>query len=140
MVKASWIIITIVAVLTLAAGLGSLGVAYFGKDDQFGQGGVKLSDVAKERPELTAAVRSRRATSAVYAVGWATFLLFVTLTPYRRGEKWAWWAILTATVVPGALSALRIPLIGTQLGVAPALAQAGAVVLGLLLDVRRLKG
>ena len=139
MVKASWILITIVAVLTLAAGVASTSVAYFGKDDEFGQGGAKLSEVAKERPELATAVRSRRATSAVYAVGWATFLLFVTLGPYRRGEKWAWWAILTATVVPAALSALRVPLLGTWLGVGPALTQAGVIVLGLLLDVRRLK-
>lgn len=136
---ASWVLVTVAAVLTLLASLASFGVTYGGARDEFGVGGPTVSDVASWNPEVATAIRARRATASAYSTGWSLLLLFVALVPYRGGERWAWWAILAASVVPALLSLLRVPLLGTTLGVAPALVQAGVVVLGLLLDVGRLR-
>ena len=135
----SWVLIAVVAVLTLLLSLVSFRVAYSDARDEFGVGGATVSDVASWNAEVATAVRARRATASAYATGWAILLLVVTLVPYRRGEKWAWWAILAAGVVPAALTLLRVPLLGTNLGAGTALAQAGVVLLGLLLDVARLR-
>ena len=136
----SWAVVALVAVLTLLLSLVSFGTAYTEGPDEFGIGGPKLSDVASWNPDVATAIRARRATASAYATAWSLLLLFVTLVPYRRGERWAWWAILAATVVPLALTLLRVPMLGTNLGVGTALTQAGVVVVGLLLDVRRLRG
>jgi len=135
----SWVLVALAAVLTLLASLVSFGVAYGGTRDEFGVGGPTLSDIASWKPEVATAIRARRATASAYATGWSTLLLIVTLVPYRRGEKWAWWAILAASVIPAVLTLLRVPLLGTSLGVGAALLQTGVVVLGLLLDVGRLR-
>jgi|MudIll2142460700_1097286.scaffolds.fasta_scaffold201338_2 uncharacterized membrane protein len=135
----SWALIALAAVLTLLASLVSFGVAYREARDEFGVGGPTLSDVASWKPEVATAIRARRATASAYATGWSLLLLIVTLIPYRRGERWAWWAILCATVVPLGLTLLRVPLLGTRLGAATALIQAGVIVVGLLFDVGRLK-
>lgn len=136
---ASWVLVTAVAALTLLASLASFGVAYGGARDEFGVGGPTLSEVASWNPGVATAIRARRATASAYATGWSLLLLIVALVPYRRGERWAWWAILAASVIPAALTLLRVPLLGTHLGVGAALIQTGIVVLGLLLDVGRLR-
>ena len=48
-------------------------------------------------------------------------------------------ALLVAGLTQFVLVLLRIPILGTQLGVAPAAEQAVLLVVGLLLDVGRLK-
>lgn len=136
----SWALIALVAVLTLLLSLVSFGTAYTKGPDEFGVGGPKLSDVESWNADVATAIRARRATASAYAAGWSLLLLIVTLVPYRRGERWAWWAILAATAIPLALTLLRVPMLGTNLGAATALVQAGVLVLGLLLDVRRLRG
>jgi hypothetical protein len=136
----SWALVALVAGLTLLASLASFRVAYSGARDEFGVGGPTLSDIASWKPEVATGIRARRATASAYATGWSLLLLIVATIPYRRGESWAWWAILAASVIPAVLTLLRIPLLGTRLGVGAALMQTGVVVLGLLLDVGRLRG
>ena len=61
------------------------------------------------------------------------------LGPYRRGDGWAWKALLVAGLTQFVLVLLRIPILGTQLGASLAETQFGVLVVGLLLDVGRLK-
>jgi hypothetical protein len=61
------------------------------------------------------ALRSRRSTAAAYSAGFATLFLLITVGPYRRGEVWAWWALLVGMLVPSLLILLRVPLLGTGL-------------------------
>jgi hypothetical protein len=136
---ASWVVLTIVGALSLLASLGSAWIAYSGGRDEFGIGGPTVADVEAWRPEVALAVRARRGTAAAYASAFLVLYLSVVLGPYRRGETWAWWAVLASTLTLVALTALRVPLLGTTLGVAAALWQLGLVVVGLLLDVRRLR-
>lgn len=58
----------------------------------------------------------------------------------RRGAAWLnVGAAPRRTHAVGARPALRIPILGTQLGVAPAAELVGLLVVGLLLDIGRLK-
>ena len=134
----SWVILVIVGALMLLGSLASLGRAYISAEDQIGA--ASLAELSAGRPELAAAVRARRATAAAYAAGFATLFLAITLGPYRRGDVWAWWALLAGTLVVSLLILLRIPFLGTRLGAPAALIQLVVVGLGLALGAGRLKG
>jgi hypothetical protein len=149
MKTASWIILVVVGALTLLGSLSSVGIAYFSVvEDRIGP--ASLTELAAGRPEVATAVRARRATAAAYGAGFATFFLAITLGPYRRGDVWAWWALLAGTLVVSVLILLRVPFLGINLG-APtavtgagtaisALVQLGVVGLALALGAGRLRG
>ena len=148
MKTASWIILLVVGSLTLLGSLGSLGLAYGSDRDQIGP--ASLTELSVGRPEVETAVRARRATAAAYGAGFATLFLAITFGPYRRGDVWAWWALLAGMLVVSVLILLRIPLLGIRLGASPAttgagtaistLVQLGVVGFGLALGAGRLGG
>lgn len=149
MKTASWIILVVVGTLTLLGSLFSVGIAYASRtEDRIGP--ATLAELSVGRPEVATAVRARRATAAAYGAGFATLFLAIALGPYRRGDVWAWWALLAGTLVVAVLILLRVPLLGINLG-APAavtgagtalstLVQLGVVGLGLALGAGRLRG
>ena len=149
MKTASWIILVVVGTLTLLGSLFSLAIAYGSVvEDKIGP--ATLTELAAGRPEVATAVRARRATAAAYGAGFAALFLAITLGPYRRGDVWAWWALLAGTLVVSVLILLRVPFLGINLGAPTAVTGAGtalstlvqlAVVgLGLALGRGRLKG
>src|SRR5512146_2025546 len=97
MKTASWIILVVVGALMLIGSLVSLGIAYGTARDQIGP--ASLAELSVGRPEVATAVRARRATAAAYGAGFATLFLAITFGPYRRGEVWAWWALLGGTLI-----------------------------------------
>jgi len=113
MKTASWILLALAGALTLLLSLVSVGRAYGTYRDQIGP--ASLSDLSAGRPEVETAVRSRRATAAAYGAGFGMLFLLVAVGPYRRGEVWAWWALLVGMLVVSVLILLRIPLLGTGL-------------------------
>src|SRR5207237_6678205 len=125
MKRASWIVLVVAASLTLFASLASLSNAYFGRQDRLG--GVTLEELSAGHTEVSNAVHARRATAASYAAGFAVLLLAITLGPYRRGDRWAWWAILAGTLTETLLSLARVPMLGMWSGTVPALIQLGVV-------------
>jgi hypothetical protein len=134
---ASWVLLAVVGGLNLLASLGSSWVAYQAGQDQIGP--VSLSDLAGGRPEVATAIRARRGTAAAWAAGFATLFLMIVLGPYRRGDVWAWWALLTGALVVALILLARVPFLGTRGGgAASGTILITAVVVGLLLDVRRL--
>jgi hypothetical protein len=138
--KASWIILLVLAVLMLGLSVVSASVAYRADArDEFGVGGPTIADVAAWNPEVAIAMRARRGTASAYSAAFATLLLFLVLVPYRRGERWAWWAVLGSLLVFCAVALARVPALGTRLGVPPALTILAVAVVALLLDARRLK-
>lgn len=142
MKTASWVLLAVGTVLVLLGSLASVGVAYFAAPtvDQIVPGtSVQKLGADAGNPELTTALRARRGTAAAYAVGYGVLLLFIVLVPYRRGDVWAWWAVLAGALTVFLLYALRIPTLGTKQGVGvPAAVQLGVMALGLLLDAKRL--
>ena len=53
--------------------------------------GMSLSELEASFPEATELVRFLFGTIGVLKTSWALLVLAITLTGYRRGEKWAWY-------------------------------------------------
>ena len=138
MKKASWILLTILGIAITFFSLISAVHAYW-TDDDYRVGPLKVSEVAPADPRVATALRAIRGTSAAFGAAYGALFLAVVLGPYRRGEVWAWKALLIAGLTQGALVLLRIPILGTQLGVSAAVTPIVLLLTGLLLDVSRLK-
>ena len=139
MKKTSWILLTIVGALTLVGSFASAVLAYRAS---YPIGGTPVEEVAAGRPDILTALRGVRGTSAAYGAGFAVLFLATGLGPYRRGETGAWWALFLATLAVVLFIVARVPLLGIPLGSGgsgPALVLGGVVLLGLLLDVSRLR-
>ena len=138
MKKASWILLTVLGVAITLFSLVSAVHAYWTSDD-YGIGGLRVSKVAAGDAGVASALRGIRGTSAAYGAGFGVLFLAIALGPYRRGDVWAWKALLAAGLTQCLLVLLRIPILGTQLGASAAVTTIVVLVVGLLLDVERLK-
>ena len=139
MKKASWILLTVLGVAITFFSLVSAVHAYW-KDDDYGIGDSKVSRVAGGDAGVATALRGIRGTSAAFGAAYGVLFLAVVLGPYRRGDVWAWKALLVAGLTQCVLVLLRIPILGTQLGVSAAETSVVLLVVGLLLDVGRMRG
>jgi hypothetical protein len=138
MKKASWIVLAVAGTAFILISLVSAIHAY-NRSDDYGIGGVRVSKVAAGREEVATALRGIRATSAAFAAAYGVLYLAIVLTPYRRGDAWAWWALFAGSATVLAIALLRIPFLDTTLGVSAGATQFTLTMVGLLLDVRRLK-
>lgn len=138
MKKASWILLTILGVAITFFSLVSAVHAYW-TDDDYRVGPLRVSEVAPADPRVAAALRGIRGTSAAFGAAYGVLFLAIVLGPYRRGDVWAWKALLVAGLTQSALVLLRIPILGTQLGVSAAVTPVVLLLTGLLLDVARLR-
>jgi len=144
MKTASWVLLAFAGVATLVLCLVSAVRAYGTYRDQIG--GVSVSRLSAGRPEVETAVRARRATAAAYGAGFATLFLLISVGPYRRGDVWAWWALLVGMLVVAVVILLRVPLLDTGLSgsvgggtAAGSLSQLAMVGVGLALGAGRLR-
>jgi hypothetical protein len=110
----SWVLLALAGALTLLVSLNQARRAYGTDRDQIGP--ARLSELSVGRPEVATAVRARRATAAAYGAGFGMLFLLVSVGPYRRGDVWAWWALLAGMLVVAVLVLLRLPLLGIPLG------------------------
>ena len=136
----SWILLTIGTLIVLLGSVGSAVIAYTAPESMdiiVASSSTSLEDLGLS-DEVSTALRGRRGTAAAYALGFASLMLWVILGPYRKGEVWAWWAILSSTLLLAVLAMLRIPAIGLTQGAMTGLYLLIVVVIGLLLDIRRL--
>jgi hypothetical protein len=138
MKKASWIVLAVAGAAFILLSLVSAARAYNTGDD-YGIGGMRVSKVAAGREAVATALRGIRGTSAAFATAYGVLYLAIVLVPYRRGEVWTWWALFAGSLTVLAIALLRIPFLDTTLGVSAAATQFTLTMVGLLLDVRRLK-
>ena len=61
--------------------------------------GMSLSELEASFPEATELVRFLHGTVGVLKTSWSLLVLAITLTGFRRGEKWAWYTMWLAPVV-----------------------------------------
>jgi hypothetical protein len=137
---ASWVLL-----LVLFAGIGftsltSLGVAYFGTQDVLATvevdgktktiGLEQINDIGGD--SAVKAFKGRRATAATWAFGYALLAIFLVLFPYRRGEKWAWFALLVSLLLSQLFSIGRVFILGTVSGSGTSLTILAVALLGLL--------
>jgi hypothetical protein len=136
---ASWVLLLIVGILSLVASMASAYLAYAG---DYPIGGMPVAEVAAGRDGILTALRGIRGTAAAFGVGFAVFFLATVLGPYRRGEKRAWWTIFVAILALALVILARSPFLGIPLGqggTGLAFSFGGLTLLGLLLDVGRLR-
>jgi hypothetical protein len=139
MKKASWIVLTLLGIAILAISLVSAYHAYT-IDDNYPIGGIRVSKIAAGDAALETALRGVRGTSAAFGAAYGVLFLTVVLGPYRRGDVWAWKALLAAGLTQFVITVLRVPILGTTLGTSAAITPVILLLIGLLLDVSRLKG
>lgn len=102
---------------------------------------VTIDDIGAETsPEVATALHGRRVTAATWALAYGLMLWGVLLVPYRRGERWAWWAILLSIVVSQLLSLARIPMLDAQQGAGAPAILIGIALAGLLLGAPHVFG
>jgi hypothetical protein len=123
----SWILLFVLGLLLTLLSLVSLGLAYFGGQDVLIQG-VNLDKLAEVDPRLPNIIRGRRATASSASLSLGILLAWVAATAYRRGERWAWSALLVSLGAGSILSLLRYITLQTTLGLLFA-----GIVLGVLL-------
>jgi len=135
---ASWIILLVVSAAIILLSVQSLWVAYTRSPDQL-TSDYTLTQIGEQGGEQAVkAFRGRRATAATWALAYGLLALAVTWVPYRRGENWAWWALLVSLGVSQFLSLARAVALATIAGTgAPAILLA-FVLLGLLAGAPRM--
>ena len=134
----SWVILLVLTVLLTLGSLGSLGTALFGSQDSL-TAGVGLEAIKTLGGEEAAdAFRGRRVTASTWAFGCGVLAVIVVLIPYRRGERWSWWALLVAVGLSQILSMARALVLGTTVGTGTAGLIFGILMLGLLAGAPRM--
>jgi hypothetical protein len=137
--KVSVGILAAVGIGLLLLSLVSMSQAYFNNYAIGGNDGVAVTKVGAGDEQVVKALRGIRGTSAAYAGAFAVLFLAIVFGPYKRGETWAWWALMAACLLHAAIVLPRLVFVGTTLGVGPAVTQVVVVIVALLLDVSRLR-
>ncbi len=132
-----WVMLLILGLLMVLGGLESLVFAYRGGNEALA--GISLQELAKISPELPVALRGRRATAASLAMTGGMLIAWIAATAYRRGEKWALWALLSAVGLGAVLSVLRISTLGTRAGTSTAAFTLVWLILALAISYRDMK-
>ena len=135
---ASWVILLVVSAAIVLLSAQSLRIAYTGKADSLTRE-YTLTQIGEQGgDEAVKAFRGRRATAASWALAFGLLSMAVTLGPYRRGERWAWWALLISVGLSQILSLIRAIALVTTVGAgAPGILLA-LVLLALLAGVPRM--
>jgi len=131
----SWILLLVLGLLLVLISLGSLYVAHFGAPDVLVQG-VTVDKLAEVDPRLPTVLRGRRATAASLSLSLGILVAWIAATAYRRGERWAWPALLVSVGVGSVISLLRYVTLETTLGLAPAGVALGVLVVALLIGYK----
>jgi hypothetical protein len=135
---ASWVILLIVSAMIVLVSAQSLWVAYSGQPDVITRD-YTLTQVAEQGGEQAVkAIRGRRATAATWALAFGLLAIAVTFIPYRRGEQWAWWAMLVSVGVSQVLSLVRAIALATTVGTGTSGILLAIVLLALMAGVPRM--
>jgi hypothetical protein len=134
----SWVALLTLSVVITLFSLASLGNAYFGARDNL-TAAVGLEEINTIGGEAAVdAFKGRRATAATWAFACGVLSILVVLIPYRRGERWSWWALLIAIGLSQLLSMGRALTLGTTVGAGSAGLVFGLLMLGLLAGAPRM--
>lgn len=134
----SWVILLVVSSAVILLSIQSLWIAYSGSQDVLTRE-YTLAQIGEQGGEQAAkAFRGRRVTAATWALAFALLAFAVTWIPYRRGERWAWWALLGSLGLSQLLSIARALALATTAGVAAPALLLAFLLLALLSGVPRM--
>ncbi len=134
---ASWVMLFVVLAAATIFSAQSLWIAYTSPQENITRDYTFDQVRATGGDDAVKALKGRRATAATWALGYALLGLAVALGPYRRGERWAWWALLASLGLSQLLSLLRVIMLGTTQGVATPAVLLAFSLLALLAGVPR---
>ena len=135
---ASWVLLLLLTASVAALSANSVGTAYGGGSDQITPTHSLEQITSATSQEVGLAIRGRRATASTWALGCALLSIFVVLIPYRRGERWAWWALLIAWGIPQFISLARGLALGTTFGTGASGTILAVLLLGLMAGAPRM--
>jgi hypothetical protein len=131
--RISWVLVLTVAVLSV---LSALYVGLTPTADQTELQGRTWEEFASQDPEVAAIYSMDLALLGMSIGAFAVLASVVAAMPYRRGERWAWYALWVVPLLWGAVAARMII---DQYSAASVYAVAAAVaVVGLLIPIRRI--
>jgi len=137
---ASWVILLVVSGAIVLLSAQSVWIAYTGGQDQL-TSEYTLTQIGEHGgDQAVKAFRGRRATAATWALGYSLLAIAVIWIPYRRAEKWAWWAVLLSVGLSQFLSLGRAIMLGTTVGTGAPAIMLAFVLLGLLAGAPRVFG
>ena len=136
--KYAWVIFLALGLLWLVVGLNQIFLpdALIGNDVQHVIG-MSLSELEASSPESVELVRFLYGIIGNLKTSWALLVLAITLTGFRRGEKWAWytlWLVPAVLVAQGIIHSILLGDISEMLQWIPT---TSISLLGLLLPIRR---
>jgi hypothetical protein len=132
--KISWILVLTVAVLSV---LSALYVGLTPTPDQTELEERTWEQFARQDPEVAALYSMDLALLGMSIGAFAVLATVVAAIPYRRGERWAWYALWVVPLLWGGV-AVRMFIDQYSAGSVYAVAAAIAVV-GLLIPIRRIR-
>lgn len=136
----SWVILLVVSGAIVLFSAQSLWIAYTGGADSL-TSEYTLTQIGEQGgDQAVKAFRGRRATAATWAMGYALLAIAVIWIPYRRAEKWAWWALFVSLALSQFLSLGRAIMLATTAGTATPAILLAFVLLGLLAGSPRVFG
>ncbi len=136
----SWVILLVLAIAILLISVQSLRVAITSRSDALTPE-YTIKQITEQGGESAAnAFRGRRITAATWAMGYALLAIGVTWMPYRRGEKWAWWALFVSLGLSQFTSLGRAVIFGTTAGTSASATVLAIALLGLLAGTPRIFG
>ena len=136
----SWVVLLVISVGIALFSVQSVFVGYSKSDENLTQE-YSAADIKEQGgEEAFNAFKGRRVTAATWALGYALLAIAVTLVPYRRGERWAWWALLVAMGLSQILSIARAVTIPTTSGAGTSGVLLAFTLLGLMAGAPRIFG
>ncbi len=130
----AWILLLILGSAATLLGLVSSYVAYVGSQNS----GIDphIERLRQITPELARVEQGRRGPAAALACAFGILYCFVAANGFRRGERWAWWAVLCSGGAGSLVILLRVPLIGTPLGMGAGIGFLVITLLAVLIPVK----
>jgi hypothetical protein len=132
--RISWILVLIVAALSV---LSALYVGLTPTADQTELQGRTWELFARQDPEVAGLYSMDLALLGMSIGAFAVLAVVIAAIPYRRGERWAWYALWVVPLLWGGVAA-RMFIDQYSAGSVYAVAAAMAVI-GLLIPIRRIR-
>jgi hypothetical protein len=134
--KYAWVIFLALGLLWVVYGLSELFIPDTLPDAQHITG-MSLSELEASSPAATELVRFLYGAIGILKTNWSLLVLAITLTGYRRGEKWAWytlWLVPAILVGQGLFNTVFLGDVNEMLQWIPTTTLS---LLGLLLPIRK---
>ena len=100
--KYGWVVFLFLGILWFVVGFTQASAAFkmeeLTEKDAQHVAGMSLSELDASSPMAYVMIRWLYGNLGLLKIGWSFFLIAVTLTGYRKGEKWAWYTLWIAPV------------------------------------------